>query len=68
MIGKEVDISLGRKVETGLCEPCKEQMKKVLTYKDLLKGARNVNHLLKIYNDNLCKECLAHIMKAGRKQ
>ena len=61
------ELAVGRKLEMDLCEECQEKMKKVLTWKDAAKGAKNFNHLLKIFKQNLCDECLDKIMRAASK-
>lgn len=54
----------GERAAMQLCPACSAKMREVIKTRDLFKGA---NHLLKLYRENACNDCLNMIHGEGLK-
>jgi len=59
---EQMNVNDGRRIEAEMCLACRDKMKKLLSWKDVAKGAANPNHLIKIFKRELCPDCQKIIM------
>lgn len=64
----EYDISIGQGLQEKLCDGCKERLTARLTAWDIIKGTKDLNHLIKIFDKVLCKSCKDKVMAEAIKK